>query len=110
MIRIRIFNTNRLIIKGCVSCLGSQYSVELPLSGRQPPLLESLPNGFGPDSALYMEIRIGQTSSFALDIETGVKGGRLKVVTGVKGGRLQLFVREYRYYRYYNTIHEKHIP
>jgi len=57
------------------SVVGSQYSQEIPVEGRQTPLVEKLTNGFGPGSALYAEMTIGEAcDSFSLNLQCGKIG------------------------------------
>ena len=60
--------------------VGSQYSQEIEVEGRQAPgvwggVVEKLANGFGAGSALYTEIKIGEScETFALNLQCGKIG------------------------------------
>ena len=57
------------------SVVGSQYSQEIQVEGKQTPLVEKLGNGFGPGSALYTEMTIGEAcDTFSVNLQCGKLG------------------------------------
>jgi len=64
------------------STVGSQYSQEIPIEGKQTPLVEKLGNGFGPGSALYTEMTIGEAcETFSLNLQCGKVGAAVNDIS-----------------------------